>query len=145
MSLAAFSARVPEIAVNGLNKYSGQFVSLYYVSGKTASFGTTGQDLDINRVLKGPVTQKISGDQISFNATDVKSNGFAAFNYVLAVVHAQPDHFVTNLRLKSGNVVRIPVATSGKAIGDSKENRRFNSKRFKAFFKLRKNPSLKFQ
>ena len=143
-AFAAHAVKVPEIAVSGLGKYAGQFVSLYYVSGKPASFGTSGQDLDINKVLAGPVTQKIGSGQVSFNSREVKRSGFAAFNYVVAVVHDQSEHFITNLRLVNGAVTRNPVSTSGKAVSDNNTNRKFAAKKFKSSLKLKNNAKISF-
>lgn len=144
LSWSSFANSAPEITVRGLAKYSGQFISLFYVSGKPASFGTAGQDLEVNKVLTGPVIQKIGSDSQSFPAASVPRNGFATFNFVIAVVHDQSEHFLTNLRLNNGAVVRVPVSTAGRAIQDNGTNRKFTAKKFKPIFQLKGNPTINF-
>lgn len=143
-SWTSLASNAPEITLNGLSKYAGQFVSVFYVSGKPASLGTAGQDLEVNKILAGPFTQKIGSNSLSYTSVSVPRDGFATFNFVIAVVHDQPEHFLTNLRLNNGSVTRVPVASRTGQAQDTNSNRRFSAKRFKSSIKLKNNPSLNF-
>lgn len=143
-SVSAWSTTVKKVTVTGLEKYQGQSISLFYVSGKQATFGTAGQELETNKVLFGPVTKVIDGNVLTFPKTKVPRDGFTAFNYLLAVVHPAETHFLTNLTYEGGAVVRVPALNVDRNIEDNVSNREFSEKRFKPIFKLGNQPQLDF-
>lgn len=111
MSLQAVAGtKVGSFSVRGLEKYSGANLSLYYVSGRPARLGTSGQEIHVNKVLKGPVKYKISRDGVVYvRGVNVPRDGWTSYNYLIFVVHAQPEHALTNPDYSGGGVVREPV------------------------------------
>lgn len=130
--VGAFSAR-------GLEKYSGANLSLYYVSGRPARLGTSGQEIQVNKVLKGPIKYKVSGNGVvKIKPVDVPRDGWTSFNYLIFVVHAQPTHALTNTDYQNGVVVRKPVRyfDSSVNIDYSRVNKSFEYRTYKSARKI---------
>lgn len=137
--LISFSAnagtKVGAFSVRGLEKYSGANLSLYYVSGRPAGLGTSGQEIHVNKVLKGPVKYRISSDGVvSIKAVDVPRDGWTSYNYLIFVVHSQSTHALTNPDYQDGVIVREPVRyyDSGVNVDYSRVNKSFEYKTYKS-------------
>lgn len=132
--------RVDAFSVRGLEKYSGANLSIYYVSGRPAGLGTSGQEIHVNKVLKGPVKFKISRDGlVNVPKANVPQDGWTSYNYLIFVVHAQPDHALTNPDYSGGAVVREPVRyyNSSVDIDYTRVNKSFEYKTFKSSREIR--------
>lgn len=126
--------KVGAFSVRGLEKYSGANLSLYYVSGRPAGLRTSGQEIHVNKVLKGPVKYSISEDGVvNIKAVDVPRDGWTSFNYLIFVVHSQSVHALTNPDYQHGVIVREPVRyfDSSVTIDYSRVNKSFEYKTFK--------------
>jgi|GEM_PF-4874722 hypothetical protein len=131
---AQAGTQVGAFSVRGLEKYSGAKLSLYYVSGRPAGLGTNGQEIHVNKVLKGPEKYRITGDGVvAIKSVNVPRDGWTSYNYLIFVVHTQPAHALTNPDYRNGRVTRDPVRyyESDVNIEYSKVNNSFEYKTYK--------------
>lgn len=128
------ATKVEAFSVRGLENYRGDHLSLYYVSGRPAGLGTSGQELHVNKVLKGPTKYKISSDGVvNIKAANVPRDGWTSFNFVVFVVHAQSTHALTNPVYRGGVIEREPVRYYDNSfnVDYSRVNKAFEFKAFK--------------
>jgi hypothetical protein len=79
----------------GLN---GSYISLFYVSARPASFGTSGQQLKVFKILKGPKMVKIlNNGALIENVEVLRSHAGNIFNYVVYYIHPRPTFGIKNL------------------------------------------------
>jgi hypothetical protein len=102
---------VEPIRITRLGAHAGKFVHAFYVSGREAAVGISGQRLQLHAILAGPVRIQVPRTGIvELPSTRVPRNGFMAFNYLyLAVTDERPNPlFLRNL---DGTRVRDPRAS----------------------------------
>jgi len=88
LSLMAREKVVPRLEITGLDKYKNQNISVFYVSGRPAGFGTFGHILHTHKVWNKVGSKKINGDgSVSIPSTKVVNTHGVAFNYLVFVVH----------------------------------------------------------
>ncbi len=90
LSLSVFAGvnQVPSIELSGLEKYRDQNISVFYVSGRPAGFGTFGHILHTHKIWAKVSSKKINGDgTISIPSVKVVNTHGVAFNYLVFVIH----------------------------------------------------------
>ena len=91
-SMVSFAAEkvVPSIELNGLDKYPNQNLSVFYVSGRPAGFGTFGHILHTHKIWNKVASVKINSDgSVEIPSVKVVNTHGVAFNYLVFVVHAE--------------------------------------------------------
>lgn len=107
---AQAGTRVESFEVSGLFDYSGKYLSIFFVSGRPASIGTVGQEVNVNKVMSGPHTFRIPGNgTVSVPEVSVPREGWSSYNYAIFVVHEQARHALSNLTWSGGSVAREQV------------------------------------
>ena len=82
---------VPGLNLTGLDQFSGQNVSVFYVSGRSPGVSAPGSELHTHKVFASQGPFRIHNGQVDIPAINVLSNqGGVVFNHVLFVVHSQP-------------------------------------------------------
>jgi hypothetical protein len=112
--IAAFAwaqnTQVAPFDVTGLQNYAGKNLSVYFVSGRQATIGTSGQEVHVNKVMSGPHIYSIPRNGIvALDGVAVPRDGWTSYNFAIFVVHEQPVHALTNLAWVRGAFVREPV------------------------------------
>lgn len=84
--------------VVGLEGFKGKRLSVFYVSARPATLETPGQIAKVRKVMKGPLTFTINHNgEVEVPQVDVPRDGWANFNHLIFVIHAQPKHSLQNV------------------------------------------------
>jgi hypothetical protein len=103
---------VDPIRVTQLDGSAGRFLNVFYVSGREATLGVSGQELKVRSILRPPVRVEIpSSGEVLIPSTRVPRDGFLAFNFVLlAITDNEPNPLF--LRNSDDTPVRDQRATA---------------------------------
>lgn len=106
-------------SVVGLEAFKGKRLSVFYVSARPATLETPGQIARVRKVMKGPLTFVINHNgEVDIPETEVPRDGWANFNHLIFVIHAQPKHALQNVDgsmpefLDSENIVPFKTETA---------------------------------
>ncbi|MFN7453375.1 MAG: hypothetical protein ACK5RO_01815 [Pseudobdellovibrionaceae bacterium] len=83
---------VPEINLNGLGNYRGQYATVIYANGRPAVITSSSpiQKQVVLRSVSFTATKPISADGVVFPKTDISNVGFITYNMIVFVVHREP-------------------------------------------------------
>lgn len=143
LSFSSFGdTNVAAFKLTGLSEFKGQNLSVYFVSGRPASLGTSGQEIHVNKVMSGPHIYKIQGNELQVEATRVPRDGWTSYNYAIFVVHGQNVHALTNIAYAGGQIVREPVRYNDERfeVNYTEQNQRFIFKTFRTSRELNGQP-----
>lgn len=88
--LTAFAGEkvVPRVEISGLAKYKSDNISVFYVSGRPAGFGTFGHILHTHKIWTKIGGMKINGNgKVEIPSVKVVNTHGVAFNYLVFVIH----------------------------------------------------------
>lgn len=78
----------PSMVVNGLEKYAGKKLDVFYISGRPAGIGTVGQSVNVNKIWSQRKSLSISPEgMVEVPETKVVNKFGIAFNYVIFSVY----------------------------------------------------------
>lgn len=93
----AADSQVESFRIEGLEGFAGKNLSVLYVSARPASIATPGQIAKVRKILKGPITLRISDQgEVVVPEAQVPRDGWSSFNHILFVVHAQSQYSLQN-------------------------------------------------
>ena len=86
---------VDGIKLSGIEAYSGNQISVFYLSAREGTVGNPGQNLFV-KTVKQVQTATIGRDILDIPSIEVPKSGFEVVNYIAFVVHRQARVFLKN-------------------------------------------------
>jgi len=88
VSFASGRVSVRSFNIEGLNRYAGKSVSVFYVSGRSPGFSLPGARPRVRKVLKksGPFNVSSAG-KVTVSGVNLMETGWERFNFLGVVVH----------------------------------------------------------
>ena len=95
LSYASGRISVRSFNIDGLNRYSGKAISVFYVSGRSPGFSLPGARPRVRKVLKkaGPFNVSSSG-KVTVSGVNLVETGWERFNFLGVVVHEKSQKHV---------------------------------------------------
>jgi len=94
LSFASGNISVRSFNIEGLSRYSGKAVSVFYVSGRSPGFSMPGARPRIRKVLKKSGPFNINSGSVSVSGVNFVETGWEKFNFVGIVVHEKSQKHV---------------------------------------------------